>query len=43
MTPSLYEQSRGRVLAVFGATADRVVERNYYVQQAQAPRWTAFI
>lgn len=36
MTPGLYQQSRGRVLALFGVTADRAVERNYYVQQAQA-------
>lgn len=36
MTPALFQQSRGRVQAIFGTTRDRVVERNLYVQQARA-------
>lgn len=36
MTLAHFQESRGRVTAIFGMSADRVVERNYFVQQAQA-------
>lgn len=36
MTAAIFQKSRGRVLAIFGAEADRIVERQYYIKQEHA-------
>lgn len=35
MTTAIFNKSRGRVLAIFGAEADRVVERQHFIKQAE--------
>lgn len=35
MSISLFQKSQGRVLAIFGVEADRIVERRCFIKQAQ--------